>query len=241
VATAPLPTATPAVPPSTNDATAAPVPLPLTNSSVATAGLLNSTNPVAGLVAMDPKLLAAMMDTLDDRQKLGGGDKVIYRVIEDQDLPKSLTVTDTGELDVPYFGLVPATGKTCRQLAQEIKSVLEKELYYRATVVMGLELINKKRTVGRVYVVGQVKLNGPQDMLGDEELTVSKAILRAGGFSDFADKKKVRISRAAGEGQTEKRTYVINVAEIWEKGQLQNDLKLEPDDLVFVPARLVNF
>ncbi len=49
---------------------------------------------------------------LDDRQKLGPGDRVTYRVIEDQDDPRSLTITDSGDLEVPYLGLVHAAGKT---------------------------------------------------------------------------------------------------------------------------------
>jgi len=192
--------------------------------------------------AYDAKALAAMMSSLDDKQKLGAGDKVIYRVLEDQDPPKSLAVTDTGDLDVPYYGLVPAGGKSCRQLAQEVKELLEKQNYYRATVIIALEQINKKRVLGKVYVVGQVRTTGPQEIPDDEVYTVSKAILKAGGFSDFADKKHVKLIRGGGaEKEGEKKSLIINVAEIWEKGKIENDVKLEPDDLVFVPARLVNF
>ena len=176
---------------------------------------------------------------LDDTQKLGIGDRVSYRVIEDQEETKLLTITDVGDIDVPYIGLVPAVNKTCKQLAREIKAILEKEFYYRATVIIGLDIINKKRTLGKVYVVGQVRLNGPQEIPDDETYTVSKAILKAGGFSEFADKKKVRLVRA--KNPNEKKTLIINVSDIWEKGKTENDVVVEPDDLIYVPARLVNF
>lgn len=232
----------PAVPdPQAATAPAVPISTP---SALAPSGPSTPPSPasstVAGISSISAETLAAMMASLDDRQRLGAGDKVLFRIIEDQDPPVSLTVTDTGDLDIPYYGLVPAAGRTCRELAREIKSLVEKDLYYRATVVLGLELINKGRTAGRVYVVGQVKKTGPLDMPGSEEFTVSKAILGAGGFSDFADKKKVRIVRA-GKGDTAKRTIIVNVSDIWEKGQLENDLKLEPEDLVYVPARMVNW
>jgi protein involved in polysaccharide export with SLBB domain len=181
------------------------------------------------------------MDMLDDRQKLGIGDRLIYRVIEDQDEPKSLVITDAGEIDVPYYGLVTVANKTCKQLAQEIKVLLEKQHYYQATVIIGLEQINKRRSLGRIYIVGQVRQNGAQEIPDDEVFTVSKAILKAGGFSDFADKKRVRLVRAAAPNNPDKKTIVLNVAEIWEKGKTENDIKLEPDDLIFVPARLINF
>src|SRR2546421_1919216 len=82
---------------------------------------------------------------LDDRQKLGPGDRITYRVLEDQDDPRALTITDSGQLEVPYLGLVQAAGKTSLQLAKEIKGVLEKELYYQATVIIALELVTKPR------------------------------------------------------------------------------------------------
>jgi len=175
---------------------------------------------------------------LDDRQKLGPGDRITYRVLEDQDDPRALTITDSGQLEVPYLGLVQAAGKTSLQLAKEIKGLLEKELYYQATVIIALELVNKTRVTGKVYVTGQVRNKGGFEIPGGETLTVSKAILNAGGFSDFSDKKNVRLIRKTADGP---KSFSINVQEIWEKGKLEKDLVVQPDDLIVVPARLVNY
>jgi protein involved in polysaccharide export with SLBB domain len=178
------------------------------------------------------------MELLDDRQKLGPGDRITYRVIEDQDEPRSLTVTDSGDLEVPYYGLVRAFGKTSRQLAGEIKALLERELYHQATVIIAVEVVNKTRIVGKVYVTGQVRNSGGYEIPAGENLTVTRAILNAGGFSDFSDKKKVRLVRKTADG---KETFVINVVNIWQKGDLEKDLIVQPDDLIVVPARLVNY
>lgn len=173
----------------------------------------------------------------DSQQKLGPGDRVTYRVIEDQDEPRSLTITDSGDLEVPYLGLVHAAGKTSRQLAQEVKSMLERKLYYQASVIIAVELVNKSRVTGKVYVTGQVRNKGGYEIPAGETFTVSKAILSAGGFSDFSDKKHVRLIRKTGDG---KQTLTINVLDVWEKGKLEEDLAVQPDDLIVVPARLVN-
>ncbi|MBP8259836.1 MAG: SLBB domain-containing protein [Verrucomicrobia bacterium] len=180
------------------------------------------------------------MTRLDDTQKLGIGDRISYRVIEDQDEPKSLIITDAGDIEVPYYGLARATDKTCKQLSDEVKVLLEKDLYYRATVVIALEAVNKTRGRGKVHVVGQVRSPGSQEIPVGEVYTVSKAILKSGGFSDFADKRKVKVVRNTGVA-AESKTYIVNVADIWEKGQRENDIELQPEDLVFVPARLVNW
>ncbi|HEX4644493.1 MAG TPA: SLBB domain-containing protein [Verrucomicrobiae bacterium] len=177
------------------------------------------------------------MDSLDDHQKFGPGDKVMYQVIEDEDPPQSLTVTDSGDLAVPYYGLVHAAGKTCRQLAGEIKTSLEKKLYFQATVVLALEVVNRTLVTGKVYVTGQVRQPGGFEIPAKEDLTVSKAILSAGGFSDFSDKKHVRLVRKTPGGE---RTVVVNVQAVWE-GHLDQDVPVQPGDTVVVPARLVNY
>src|SRR6266704_86454 len=150
------------------------------------------------------------MDSLDNKQKLGPGDRIAYRVIEDQDEPRALLITDSGDLEVPYLGLIHANGKTCLELAQQIKPLLEKKLYYKATVMISAEVINKTRVTGKVYVTGQVRNSGGYDVPAGEALTVSRAILHAGGFSDFSDKRNVRLIRATATGR---QTRTINVQE----------------------------
>lgn len=176
----------------------------------------------------------------DDKYKLRAGDRVAFQVLEDRDAPKSLVVTDSGELDVPYLGRLAASDKTCKQLGDELKQQLEKEYYYRATVVLALDVANKY--VGRLYLWGQVRNQGPIDMLVNENLTVGKAILRAGGFGDFANKKKVKVVRGGGAGGVEgKQTFELNMVEILEEGKTEKDITLQPDDFVLVPSRLINF
>ena len=177
------------------------------------------------------------MDSLDNHSKLGPGDRVMYQVIEDQGPPQTLTVTDSGDLEVPFYGLVHAAGKTCRELAGETKALLEKRLYYHATVIIALEVADKAWVAGKVYVTGQVRQPGGFEIRAGENMTVSKAILSAGGFSDFSDKKHVRLIRkTANEGKP----FVINVTEVWD-GHPDKDLAVEPGDLIVVPARLVNY
>src|SRR6202049_1629205 len=94
------------------------------------------------------------MEVLDDKKKLGSNDFVSFRVVEDRDdESQRLRVNDSGELEVPYIGLVPAQGKTCKELAFNIKSALEKEYYYHATVILAVDRVSDKSR-GRIYVYG---------------------------------------------------------------------------------------
>src|ERR1044071_9246469 len=140
-------------------------------------GQTNSTSAASGApaVAINANLYTSI-ESLDDRQKLGIGDRVSFRVIEDKEEAKPLMVTDSGELDIPYLGRIRTADKTCQALAKEVKAALERDLYYKATVILAVDQLNKKR--GSVYLVGQVRNSGPVEIPCDEIFTVSKAILR---------------------------------------------------------------
>jgi hypothetical protein len=81
------------------------------------------------------------MTALDDKVPLEAGDTISFRVIEDRDQAISRIVTDTGEVDFPYIGRVKVEGKTCHQVAVDVKRLLEVDYYKQATVIVGLDLI----------------------------------------------------------------------------------------------------
>jgi len=106
-------------------------------------------------------------------------------------------------------------------------------------VIISVDLMTKSR--GKVYLVGPVRMPGPQDIPSDEILTLSKAILRAGGFTDYADKRHVKITRQGAAGGTDKETLVVDVGAIFDKGKTENDVVLRPGDLIYIPERLIRF
>ncbi|MEY2503928.1 MAG: polysaccharide biosynthesis/export protein [Verrucomicrobiota bacterium] len=174
------------------------------------------------------------MTVLDDKKRLGSNDYVSFRVVEDRDNESQhLRVNDNGELEVPYIGLVPASGKSCKELAYNVKAALEREYYYHATVIIAVDRVSEKSR-GKIYVYGSVKGQGPQEIPPDETYTVSKAIIRAGGFGDFANKRKVKLTRKTGQD------VVVDLKRIIEEGHTEEDVVLQPDDQIYVPQRLIN-
>ncbi len=174
------------------------------------------------------------MTVLDDKKRLGPNDSVSFRVVEDRDNESQhLRVNDNGELEVPYAGLIPASGRTCKQLAYAVKSALEREYYYNATVIIAVERVSE-RSRGKVYVIGSVRGPGPQEIPADETYTVSKAVIRAGGFGDFANKRKVKLTRKNGKDM------VVDLKRVIEEGRSDEDVVLQPDDQIYVPQRLIN-
>lgn len=174
------------------------------------------------------------MSVLDDKKKLGSNDYVSFRVVEDRDNDSQrLRVNDNGELEVPYIGLVQAEGRTCKELAYSIKGQLEKEYYYHATVILAVDRVSEKSR-GKVYVYGSVKTQGPQEIPPDESYTVSKAVIRAGGFGDFANKRKVKLTRKNGK------EFTVDLKRVIEEAHTEEDMVVQPDDQIYVPQRLIN-
>ena len=177
------------------------------------------------------------MDVLDSARKLGAGDRLSYRVVQEKRTPLSLVVTDSGEVEVPLIGRVRAGGRTCRELAEAIKPLLQREYFIHATVIIGLDSASAKSR-GTVYVSGQVRTQGSIEIPAEERLTVSKAILKAGGFAEFSDSKKVKLVRNKPDGKVE--TTIVDVDAILTKGQIEKDPVLQADDRIIVPRKFIN-
>lgn len=179
-------------------------------------------------------------DKSENHQRLAPGDRVSFRVMEEKIEPKPLLVADSGELEVPYVGRIMAKERTCQDLTREIKQKLEEKYFHRATVVLSVELLNPVR--GSVYLFGEVRAAGSQPIPSGEALTLAKAIIRSGGFTDFADKRRVKVTReTALPSGTTNQTFTVDIARVLQRGQLQQDLKLEAGDIIYIPTRLVNF
>ena len=173
---------------------------------------------------------------LDNQHRIRPGDKLSFRVAEDREEAKTLVVTDSGEVELPSpFGRFTATGKTCRQLGQEIKVALERDYYKRATVHIGVDAMNNVR--GKVYVSGEVSKPGPVNIPVDAPLKLSQAILLAGPPTQWAKLSAVKVVRQRGRNGGGAETIVVDVDAILKKGRIEKDIVVEPDDFIIVPER----
>jgi polysaccharide export outer membrane protein len=225
------------------------VPAPeMTNAAPAPTGVTSAGIPISASSL-------SSMAALDDKIPLQAGDRISFRVIEDQDDAVPRIVTDTGEVDFPYIGRIKVAGRTCLQVARQVKQLLEVDYYKRATVIIGLDVIyGKGQDISHNYawVTGQVRQIGPQELSDTNPMTVSQIILRAGGFGDFADQRRVRLihradlengnnapgtSDVAADGKS---GQTIDVKAVFD-GKSAVDPIVKPDDYIVVPKRLVNF
>ena len=197
----------------------------------------------SGATTMSAGMLNSM-DVLDNTRAIRPGDVLSLRVVEDRKEPIQVSVGVTGEIQAPYVGLVKAAGKTSRQLADSIKVDLEKAYFQTATVIVTIDSTPPDR--GGIYttdmefftVFGQVIRQGKYEIPSDEDITMSQAILRAGGFAQFANPKAVKLVRTTPQGN---KTILINCDDIMRKGNLNNDIYIRDGDVLIIDEKKINF
>lgn len=184
-----------------------------------------NTSAVAAVNSEEP----TQMSLLDDDWELKNGDRLVYQVLEEREEPLLLAINGNGDLLVPLVGTIPAAGKTSKELAYEVKEMLEKEFFHRATVVISQREEDRNR--GRVTVIGEVKRQGEQLIPVDAPLTLSQAILQGGGFTLYANRGMVSVVSA---GQEEPRLE-MDLGSMMESGDFSQDPVLQAGDVVIVP------
>jgi polysaccharide biosynthesis/export protein len=197
----------------------------------------------SGPVIKSAGVINSMAD-LDDSRPIQSGDTISIRVVEDRGEPLQMIVGVTGQVNAPHIGLVKAVGRTCRELGYEIKRRLELSYYNSATVIVAID--QERQDSGRpnrvidmefFTVYGQVIRQGKYEMPNDEDITISQAILRSGGFAQFANVRKVKLIRKTPQGA---KTIIINLDRIMRKGRLEYDVYLRNNDVIIVDEKKIN-
>ncbi len=163
-------------------------------------------------------------ETIGKEDVLSIGDSVVVHftgpVGGDPILPQHTeTIKEDGNINPPLVGPVKAVGRTPGDLQKDLQE--KYKAYYRNLTVT---VISAARYY---YVSGEVRKPGPQPYLGRTDIV--KAISAAGDFTDFASKRRVRITRTDG------RTEIVNVGKI-QKGT-RDDVPIYPGDKILVKRR----
>ena len=175
-------------------------------------------------------ILAATVSfaTQQTEYKLQPTDVLTISVHDHTDLYTTTRITADGYITFPLIGKVKAQGLSVRELETVIKSLLELDYLVTAQVIVFIQEYRARQ----VSVIGEVNNPGKYDMPGERTITLLEAIALAGGFTKDADINKTRVMRVK-DGETT--TIIIRVSDITRKGQKDQDIIIEPEDVIFVP------
>jgi protein involved in polysaccharide export with SLBB domain len=204
-------------------------------------GAVSRGEPVrpSGAVAPPVYFPQDRMEVVDPDKRLAAGDELTVEIEQDREGGFPKVVSATGEIDVQPVGRVKVAGKTTVEAQAELKQLLEKDYYYTATVRVSID--RRSRTVvkaGQITISGEVRAVGSMDLMEGEKLTVSQAILKAGGFGAFANQRKVQVTRSEAGGT---RQFYVDVKEVLDKGAVGKDVAVQNGDRINVPRALIKF
>ncbi len=144
-------------------------------------------------------------------------------------------VNANGEILMPLIGAVKCEGMTVVDLQEKIKTAY-KDYFIDPQVTVGfvyMENSGMKSPWGTVLLMGEVARPGPVNMPSTRDLTVTRAVMLAGGATPIADKRGVRVTRREKDGSLKK--FVVDIEKIGKEGRSDLDLPLKPGDVVWVP------
>ena len=173
------------------------------------------------------------------------GDTLELYVLEDPTMDGKYAVRQTGDVIISRLGRVAAVGKTTREIESDIKGRLEKNQLKDATVIVDTPMVfgdgldESGRQKVAVYIHGQVAKQGLMEIpsMRGRSVTCLDAIVHAGGFSSFANKKKVTIVRKTIDQGNYTLKLDLNAVE---EGRVRDE-ELQTGDIIKVPTKTFGF
>lgn len=137
-----------------------------------------------------------------DDYLIGPGDIIKITVYQEDDLSMEVKIGKSGKITYPFLGEINVRNKTTKQ----IEVILDKGL--RGDYLIQPRILVEVETYRNFYVDGQV--NQPGGYPYSPGLTVQKAISTAGGFTERADRDKVKV-QSEGASQSKPVTSLSSV------------------------------
>jgi len=152
---------------------------------------------------------------------IGPEDVLFVRVWREMDFTASYIVRPDGKITIPLVGDVQAAGLTPERLSDQLKQALS-DFINSPDVSVTITQVNSKKffITGQVFHPGEFPLVVPT--------RVFDALSNAGGFRDFANKKKIVIIRGAERIR-------FNYTDLLKGKSPETNIFLENGDTIVVP------
>ena len=163
--------------------------------------------------------------TDDPNYSIAPEDVLTIDVWKEPEISRTVPVRRDGKISLPLLNDLQAAGLTPTQLGAEIVEKL------RATIVHPqVTVIVAQMSSPRIYILGQVTRGGAYPLVPD--MTVMQALSIAGGFTPYANLKKIYVMRT--ENGSDK-IFPMNYKEVIGGRKPEQNIRLKPGDTIVVP------
>lgn len=156
---------------------------------------------------------------------IGPGDELIVTFWKKFDADYSLVVDREGKVNIPQVGIIQVAGLTFSEAKTLIDMTVSR--YYRTSEVKVNVSMGKLRSM-RVFVVGKVRRPGSHVILAMG--TLINALFASGGPDKTGSMRDIQVKR---NGET---LVHFDLYDLLLKGDKSGDIRLMPDDVVFIPT-----
>lgn len=139
-------------------------------------------------------------------------------VPKEDEWEKPLKIDEKGNISMPYIGNVKAVGLTSVQLKDKIEKLYKFKRYY-TTPNITINSIEDRF----ISVNGEVR--NSKRLIYTKDMTILGAIAECGGFTDWADRKKIKILRGS-------QVIYFNATDATKNPEI--DIPLLPDDKIHI-------
>lgn len=163
-----------------------------------------------------------------DQYVIRPGDEIEILVWEQPSFNTLTTVSRLGTIAIPLVGEITVAGLTQEELKRDLVSKLAE--YIRDDINLTISIRNTDTLI--VSVLGMV--TNPDNYPVVDQTSIFRIISTAGGTTEDANLKKVKLYRLAGHED-----YVtLNLFDYLETGQMNSsEILVRPGDIVYVPRK----
>jgi polysaccharide biosynthesis/export protein len=174
---------------------------------------------------------------LDDTYTLGAGDQIKIEVANVPEITGEFAVSTDGILDLPWLGELSVQGLTIRETKNLLVSQYSQ--FLTRPPILTLTLVAPRPI--RIAVSGEVnrpgtyvtETNVEQNVKRFQLPTVTELIQKAGGITQTADIRQVRVLRAPRADRLQ--AINVNLWDLVTTGDITQDVSLRDGDTVVVP------
>jgi polysaccharide export outer membrane protein len=163
--------------------------------------------------------------------QLQRGDTITLEYRLSPELNQTTMIGPDGYVDLNIAGSVKLAGLTLQQ-AHDL--IIERDSARLNQPELNLQLKDFQRPY--VMVAGQVLMPGKVEIRGD--MTALQAIMLAGGFRNTARETKIVLFRRISGNSDMAEVRQVNLHQLNKTKQLEQDLALEPGDILYVPESM---
>lgn len=163
--------------------------------------------------------------TEDPNYSIGASDVLTVDVWKEPEITRTVPVRSDGKISLPLLNDVQAAGLTPAQLSAAITERLGKILVNPQVTVIVTQMNSQK-----IYILGQVTRTGVFPL--EPNMTAVQALSTAGGFTPFANLKKIYVLRSV-DGR--KQILPVNYKEVLSGRKPNEEVLLKTGDTIVVP------